>query len=179
MKNKLTIVLLLAASLFAAQAQPVVVNTNTSPPTLSGPGMDAIKSLATATNWLAAPFMTYGSETHDVGGGLALVYNITDTVGTMLRVDYYGNKWSMVSANLQLQLPITVASNAQVTTFGYTGISMPVSGSDKGTVQGLFGAGVDLKFPKLSRHWSAAVAAEYWTQERGVQWRFAPFVWKF
>ena len=163
----------------------VALNTNTSPPTLTGPGIDLLKYLGTATNWVVAPFMTYDTANHQYGGGLAGVINITSTLGTMLRVDYLGSEFYQVSAGLQLQAPISVGSNFMITPFGFSTIATPLSGagSQNGTVQGVFGSGLDFKFPNLSSHFSMAFDAEYWTArpggKAGLQWRFSPLVWRF
>lgn len=166
----------------AAQGQPL--NTNTSPPTLTGPGITALSTLATATNWLVAPFLEYSSDAaaDKYGGGLAAIVNLNEanTVATMLRVDYVGASWWMPSANLQLQLPIVIASNVTVTPFGFGGVALPLGGSrEKDQVAGIFGSGLDIKFNKLSRHWSMAFDVEYWSNMPGVQYRFSPFVWRF
>ena len=157
----------------------VALNTNNTP-TLSGPLVDFVGTLAEATNWLVAPFVTYASDTRSWGGGLAAVYNITDTVGTMLRYDYLDSSFNMVSANLQLQAPMVIASTVKVTFFGFTGVATALGGygEQNGTVQAIMGAGVDFK-PLSSKHWSCAFDAEYWTLRSGVQYRFAPFVWRF
>jgi len=183
MKKELTIVLLLAASLFAAQAQPVVLNTNTSPPTLAGPGVDAFNTITTATNWIVAPFFEYSPDAKEQqwGGGMAAIVNLNEsrTLATMLRADYVEGDWWMPSASLQLQFPITVASNITITPFAFTGVALPLGGKDKTTLQGVFGSGFDIKMNKLSKHWSMAFDVEYWSVANGIQYRFSPFVWKF
>lgn len=173
---------LLAVVALATAGYSQVLNTNTTPPTLSGPLIDALIDFSRATNWVVAPYATYSGDGNAWGGGLAAVYNLTPVVGTMLRVDWMENSFTMVSANLELSAPIMIADTVKVTPFGFTGIATPLGGDGPNnyTVQGIFGAGMDVKFPKLSSHWSMAFDAEYWTaRPETVQWRFAPFVWRF
>lgn len=171
---------LLALTGYSQTVQPVSLNTNTSPPTLSGPLIDVMGALATATNWVVAPFGTYSEADSKYGGGIAAVYNITEAVGSMFRFDYLDRNFNMVSASMELQQPIVIAGKLKVTTFAFSGIATTVggAGTENGTVQGVFGAGMDFK-PVSSKHWSAAFSAEYWSARDGVQWRFSPFVWKF
>ena len=86
----------------------------------------------------------------------------------------------MASANLQLQLPYDAfKSAARITPFGFVGGAYQFGGSADGSMIGILGAGLDVKFPKLSSNFSVAFDAEYWSDRPGVQWRFSPFVWKF
>lgn len=151
------------------------------------PFISLIGSLASASNIVVAAAAEYSPETSTYGASLALVYNITPVVGTMLRFDYLPGRvdgssdFSMVSANMQLQLPMTILGKVQWTWFGLSGIATPLGGAggDNGTVQGVFGAGADIKIPSLSSHWLMAFDVEKWTALPGLQYRFAPLVWKF
>ena len=180
-------ILYLAVGLLAVTGLSQTLNTNGPVPTLTGPFIDVVGQLATATNWVVAPFFTYVKDAHTWGGGIAAVYNITSAVGTMLRLDYVptaeagASDLSMVSANLQLQQSVTIANKVQVTMFGLSGIATPMggAGTDNGTVQGVFGAGADFKIPSLSSHWSMAFDVEKWTAMPGLEFRFSPLVWKF
>lgn len=163
------------------------IDTNANPPVLTGPFIDIIGSLASATNIVVAVAAEYSPDTSTFGASAALVYNITPVVGTMLRFDYLpgtvagSSDFSMVSANLQLQVPMTIAGKIQWTWFGLSGIATPLggAGTDNGTVQGVFGAGADIKIPSFSSHWSMAFDVEKWTALPGLQYRFSPLVWKF
>lgn len=82
-------------------------------PTISG-GLsqiwEAVKTtgLATATNYAVEPYLTYAPnapKSDRIGGGLFLAYNVNNYVGTGLGIDYLG-EFSLVSANVQLKLPI-------------------------------------------------------------------------
>lgn len=180
--RKYLIVTLLAA-LVSVAGYSQVLNTNTAPPTLTGPGMEALSFLSTATNWIVAPFLEYSPQAANdkYGGGLAAVINLNEsqTLATMLRVDYVGASWWMPSANLQLQFPIHIGSNVTVTPFGFGGASVPLGGKDQNTIAGIFGSGLDIKLNKLSKHWSIAADVEYWTNMPGPQYRFSPFVYRF
>ena len=131
-----------------------------------------------------APFVTLvqDNETkkNTFGGGLAGIFNLTDHAGTMIRVEELGGAFYMVSANLQLQLPFNAFNGAaRITPFGFVGGAMPFGSHADTSVMAITGAGMDIKFPKLSSHFSMAFDAEYWSDRPGVQWRFSPFVWKF
>jgi hypothetical protein len=191
MIRKLSILLLASAALLlpaplkaqtnSAPGPIVSINTSNVVPTLQGIGMDLLDQLSYATNWAVAPFMIYDEGSHQFGGGLAGIYNITPALGAMIRLDYLNQEVWMPSASLQFQAPITIASNVTVIPFGFTGIATPLGGAGKnnGTAVGMFGAGVDLSFPKLSKHYSFAADVEKWTSFDGYQIRISPFVWKF
>lgn len=179
---------LLAAFAISASAQTPTISTNSlGVPTLTlGKQIDtAIEALTTGTNWAVAPFMTYvhddtsGKELY--GGGLAGVYNISDLTAGMVRLDYLDQDFYMVGASLQLSLPFySFNGNVKNTPFGFAGGAYKFGGDAvNSSVIGIVGAGYDIKFPKLSEHWSMAFDVEYWSDRPGAQWRFSPFVWKF
>lgn len=163
------------------------LNTNTSPPTLTfGASITAVfDALATATNWtVIGPYATYvrDQEKHRNlwGGGVGAVYNLSPYAGTMIRMDMVDDDFYMVSGNLVLQVPFDSFNGAlRSTPFGFVGAAEPFGPNAKNGLVGIVGAGWDFKFPKLSQHWSMAFDAEYWSDRPGVQWRFAPFVFKF
>lgn len=163
------------------------LNTNTSPPTLTlGAGIDeAIAALTTATNWAVAPFLTLVKDAEADktlwGGGVAGVYNLSEHAASIVRLDYLDGNLYLLGADLQLSLPFdTFSGNMRNTPFGFVGGAWKFSsGQGDERVIGVVGAGYDLKFPKLSKHWSVAFDAEYWSDRPGVQWRFTPFVWRF
>jgi hypothetical protein len=183
MKHKL-LFSLLAVGLLAVtgHSQPISVNTNTTPATLEGPIWDAFSLLGTATNWAVAPFLTIAEKDgggNVYGGGIAGIYNITEQLGSMLRADFLDDNWNMVSGGLEFQWPIKLGDWGVIRPFGESLVAIPFGQNVNDKVLGILGAGADIKFPKLSRHWSMAFSAEFWTDRDGIQWRIAPFVWKF
>lgn len=160
--------------------------TNSLPaPSLSlGVSLDAaILELTTATNWTVAPFFTYHRDIekrkNDFGGGLAAIFNLTDKTATVLRVESLSRDFYLATGNLQLQLPFDAFNGkVRVTPFGFLGGGQKFGSGDNAFI-GIAGTGMDFKIPSFSKQWSAAFDAEYWSDRPGVQWRFAPFVWKF
>lgn len=140
---KLLASLLLAAGL-ALAGYSQTVNTNTTPPTLEGPGIIALKFLSQGTNWSVAPYGLYDTHTHKGGAGVAALYHVTPVFSAGMGVDYINSEIWMPSGDVQLGLPLTVMGKVDVTPFGYTGISTAISGrgDHNGTAVGIFGAGL-------------------------------------
>ena len=67
------------------------------------------KDIESATNIAVAPYATYGLQNHKVGGGILALYNFNNYVGAGMGLDYFGDKFSIVSANVELKLPIRAA----------------------------------------------------------------------
>lgn len=144
---------LLMAVGICATGYSQVLNTNVNPPVLSGPFIDFLGSLATATNWGVATFGIYtprSSNQNKSGGvwgvGAVALYNFNEYMGAGAGIDYLDNHVTMPSAQFQLQAPFRVGGTNGVTfrPFGFTGIAIPVGGEgdDNGTVAGIIGAGM-------------------------------------
>jgi len=163
-----------------------VLNTNTSPPTLTfGYALQGVfDAMTTASNWVAAPFVTIVQDTRTdktlYGGGIGLLYNLGEHSAAMVRLDALDNNFYLTSANLQLSLPFDIMSGkVRMTPFGFVGGAYKFgSEADDGMI-GVAGAGWDFKIPSFSKHYSFAFDAEYWSDRPGVQWRIAPIVWRF
>jgi hypothetical protein len=136
---------------------PVTLATNAAGmPFLSGPFVDIINTLGTATNWGVATFGIYepASNGHKAaaGAGAVFLYNINTYMAAGIGIDWMNNQVTMPSGQFQLQAPLHLGgtNGVTVTPFAFTGVATPVSGmgSDNGTVVGLFGAGLDVKIYK-------------------------------
>ena len=146
------ILLALVASIglmVTTSAQVITLNTNTSPPMLSGPFIDVLDKLSTGSNWMVAPYGIYSFDDKKAGAGLAILYDLTPagystnspTVGTGIRFEYYDENFSVVQGNIQFNVPLTIAGKVTLIPFGYTGIESPMSGNDT-SVSAVFGAGM-------------------------------------
>lgn len=134
-----------------------VLDTNTSPPTLSGPFIDMLGSLSTATNWGIATFGIYTPKTDKpgkagLGAGAVALYNITPYVATGVGIDWLNDDVTMPSAQVQFQAPLRIGgtNGVVVRPFAFTGVATPVAGmgDDNGNVVGIIGAGLGVKIWK-------------------------------
>ena len=132
---------------------PVVLDTNMSP-LLSGPFVEILDTLTTATNWGVAAFGIQTPHSKSTGkpaygAGALFLYNFNSYVGAGLGVDWIDGNTTMPSAQVQLSAPLFIggANGLRLTPFAFTGIATPVSGSDydNGTVVGIFGAGLGVR----------------------------------
>lgn len=163
---------------------PITLNTNGgSGPFFSGPIVDVLKDLSTATNWGFGAFSIIrpkaGNNPMALGGGAVALYNFNKFVGTGVGVDVLNNRVTMPSAQFQLQAPINLGgtNGVRATFFGLTGIATSVAGQgdDNYTVVGLFGGGLDVR---IYKGLGLFYCAEYRTGEPtlwhlvGVRWAF-------
>lgn len=146
----------------------VTLNTNGTVSFLSGPLMDAISTLGTATNWGVAAFGIYrpsvpayldcSAGTYCVpvpekkasyGGGVLALFNLNTYFAAGLGFDMLDDQTTMPSCQFQLQLPVKIGGEKGVTIvpFGFTGAAIPVGGTGdgNGTLEGLYGAGMNVK----------------------------------
>lgn len=164
MKTKLTI--LLAAVLLGATGYSQILDTNTNPPSLGGALGKATSFLSTGTNWSVYAGGLWNATTRQAGGRIAAVCKINDYAGTGLGLDVIDRDITMPTATLQLQAPIRLSSTVTLVTYGYTGMSMGISGmrEGNGTVGGLLGAGEALC---IKEHFRLSVGAEVRTGFKG------------
>ena len=136
---------------------PITLNTNsTGTPFLSGPLVELLTTLSSATNWGVATFGIYEpkSDRHKAsyGFGAVALYNINTYMAMGVGIDCLDNQVTMPSGQFQLQAPLHLGgtNGLTVTPFAFTGVATPVSGmgTDNGAVVGLFGAGLDVKIYK-------------------------------
>jgi hypothetical protein len=150
---------ILAVCALALTGYSQVLDTNTSPPTLSGPFVDFLGSLSQATNWGVATFGIYtphsstsSSSGASYGAGAVVLYNISPYVATGVGIDWLDKNVTMPSAQVQFQAPIRIGGTNGVIfrPFAFTGVATPVAGegTDNGTAVGLFGAGIGVKIYK-------------------------------
>jgi hypothetical protein len=161
--KKLLTLLFFVSLLGVSQAQ-----TTAPAPSISG-GLTEIwqafstSGLATATNYAVEPYITYAPSAPkgaQVGGGVFIAYNVNDYLGAGLGVDYLG-QFSLVSANVQLKMPISVgkyipssvtflnfATNAVITPFAIGGLGKGLSGNTAGAIA-VTDAGAYLSFGHL------------------------------
>jgi hypothetical protein len=145
---------LLAVCALALSGYSQVLDTNTTPPTLSGPFIDFLGSLSTATNWGVATFAIYsprgGSDGKGSAGmGAVALYNISPYVATGVGIDWLDNDVTMPSGQIQFQAPFRIGgtNGVVVRPFAFTGVATPIAGAghDNGSVVGLIGAGLGVK----------------------------------
>lgn len=112
--KKLVLVIGFMAAAFTLNAQVsnvdilFVTGTSTNSSPIKSAIEQDIQSIANATNWVVAPYATYGISGEakgKIGGGVLVGYDFTDNVGFFFAGDYLG-KWSLFSGQLQLKLPI-------------------------------------------------------------------------
>src|ERR1035441_9178820 len=86
---------------------PVLSDTNGTP-FLSGPAMNLISTLTTATNWGVAGFgiLAPASAGHkaSMGAGLVALYNINTYMASGIGIDWLDNQTTMPSGQFQLQI---------------------------------------------------------------------------
>jgi len=179
--NKYIAITIIALTCLAASAaepatvsSPVVLNTNTSPPTLGGPFIELLQNISTWSNLTVAPYAIYDSGTKDYGAGLMLMYNANTYLAGGIGCQYLNKEVWMPNAQFQFQAPFTIAGKIVLVPFGFTGIGTPVSGrqDDNGTPVGIFGAGLAAKIygEQEGNHLSAFFACAKWTSFDGQQW---------
>ena len=99
-----------------------------------------------ATNYAVEPYITYAPQAPSkskVGGGVFIVYNINEYVGTGLGLDYLG-QFSLVSANIQLKVDTHpfkgltwfggALTNVAVTPFAIGGLGKATGGTSAGAI---------------------------------------------
>lgn len=110
--------------------------------------LDHFSPLLNATNWTVAPYATYAPNAPTkFGGGVLVIYNVSDYVGAGLGVDWLGNL-SMTSGNLSLRYPIHVGG-VTATPFVLAALATPVggAGTDNGGVATIQVAGFAIATP--------------------------------
>ena len=164
-----------AVLLAALLALPAAGQTNLPP--AAPPTPPAASQAALGANWMAVPFLTYstGSAQH-VGGGLAIISEITPTVATGLRLDYLDGSVWMPSMSLQLQTHVPIGRLTLVP-FAFSGAATPLSGSSAGAAVGIVGAGLAVRVAEWHGVGLDVVAdLEHWTSVGGTQARFGLIV---
>jgi hypothetical protein len=180
MTPKLTI--LLAFGLACQASAQIVIKTNatvwvtnyvtvpvagstpgTNAPLVSGPAADAWSFITTAgvSNWMVAPFGIYSTTSKEWGGGLAVGYKLSEFVVPVLRLDYLAGDIWMPSANLQLQVPVTIMGKFTLIPFTFAGVATTIAGggADNGTAVGMLGIGGAVR---LSSHVDLVGDYELW-----------------
>lgn len=137
MKRTFSILALLGL-LYTANAQ-----TNTTPPVAS----TIWDYLTTGSNYWAAPYATASVQGSGFGGGIAVGYNLSQTVNPVLRLDYFNGHFYMPSLTAQLQPPVTLFGKFPVIPFGIAGAGTTIGGNgvNNGTMVTILGAGVALR----------------------------------
>lgn len=151
------------------------------------------------TNWLFEAHGLYApSLAQKYGGGVGVLFPLSDYVVTGIRLDYVDGGFWMPSGNVGLQLPIKLPFlGLKVTPFGYAGIGVPVSGATFGSIQipgrppvdnngqptAIIGYGAALRLwtsADGSKLFDLAGDTESWSGFPGQQYRFAAlFKWAF
>ena len=169
--------LLSAITGLACLCASAAVNTNTTPPTLEGPGIIALNFLTQGTNWSIAPYGLYDTHTKMGGAGLAALYSVTEVFSAGMGLDYINDEIWMPSGNVQLGLPMTIMGKVKVTPLAYTGLSTSISGRGdrNGDAVGIFGAGMGAG---VYKHLSVFAAWEKRSTFEGELVRFG-LSWKF
>lgn len=175
--KRYTITLLAALALTCA-GYSQIVDTNTSPPSLGGFWNDAIHFVGTGTNWsFYADAIIPTEKSLSPGGGVFAYCAINEYAGAAMGFDVVDKDITMPSVSVQLQVPVQLGQNVRLVPYGYTGMSMPLSGrgDDNGTVNGLIGAGVAVC---IKDHFRAFAGSELRTGfagefiRAGIGWHF-------
>lgn len=172
MKKVTSLLALIGLLAMSAAAQEQTTNSTA---IISGPAAEAFDFITTAgvSNWMVAPYGIYDSGSKEFGGGIAVAYKLSDFVVPTLRMDYLHSEIWMPSADLQLQVPLTIAGKWKAYPFVFAGIATPVSGQhdDNGTAVGMFGAGLAIR---LSNRFDLVGDVESWqgASFSGLQYRF-------
>lgn len=177
MKKLLLSAIIGLSCLVAGAADIITVNTNTSPPTLEGPGIIALNFLSQGTNWSVAPYGLYDTHTKKGGVGVGAFYHVTDIFSAGMGLDYINDEIWMPSGNLQLGLPITIMGKVKLTPLAYTGLSTSISGRGdrNGDAVGIFGAGGAFTVWKdlsLGIAWEKRSTFEGELLRFGASWKF-------
>lgn len=143
MKPRLFSTVLLTLALAGASLIPASAQTNAPGSGIFGRlGSELDNSgLLSASNYSVSPYGTFARSApkgQRWGGGILAVYNVNANVGMGLGVDYLG-RFSMVSGNATLQLPIhplqsfsvlpEVLRTVEVDPFVLAGVGRPMSGA--------------------------------------------------
>lgn len=176
--NIIGVVLLCATGNAQTNTNTVPVTTNTVPtiPEYVNTWLGFLSS--TATNWLVAPYAIYvDDDVNQLGGGVAVMYSLSQYALTGLRMDYVHDELWMPSVNLTLQLPIKLANKVTVSPFAITGLATPLGGrgDDNGEAVAIVGGGVAAQ---ITKKFGLVYDAEMWTGFDGTQHRFGLY-WKF
>ncbi len=166
-------------SLLGLVALTATAQTNTNLPPASVQVVTQLEQFLSGagTNLMVIPYGIYSSgDGGKYGGGLCLAYKLSDYVVPGFRIDYLHSQFYQGSITTQLQLPIKF-SVATIFPFGLAGMSVPFSGagSDNGTVQGVAGLGLAVKFNGggwLATHLDLVADWEKWSAMNGDQYRF-------
>jgi hypothetical protein len=146
-----------------AHGQDIVVtnaiSTNSSP--FYQPIVNVWKDVENVTNVGAFVYGSYspasGKTKEQFGGGLMVFYDMTKYVGAGAGVDYWGQNWEMVSANIKLQLPTHPLASYGLPGFTMTplviaGVGTPMNASlgSGGSAVTREGVGVDFGVFRLA-----------------------------
>jgi hypothetical protein len=144
--KKILFLLALELAMFNNLRAQTLVDTNLNPPSISGGLMEtyealAASGLATATNYAVEPYLTYAPNApsaNRIGGGILVVYNVSQFVGAGIGADYLG-QFSLVSANMSIKLPLHPFTflggswtNVALVPFALAGVGTPLSGTSAG-----------------------------------------------
>jgi len=127
-------------------------------PTIQGGAQEIVDAIGSGSNGFASIYGTYApniAAPQKFGGGILGGWNFNNYVGTALGLDWLG-QFSMVSANVTLQIPIYPFRNSQIvwlrpvmiTPLGIIGAGHPMTGSSSG-VSEISDVGGQMKFG----HW--------------------------
>ncbi len=139
-----TVLLFLMMATARAQTTNTPPDTNTTSSGVLSELWDSLSQsgLLKATNYSFEPYGTYAPDVpkgSKYGGGLFAAYNFNNYAGLGLGVDYLG-QFSLVSANVQLKLPMRpfanfgALSNLVVTPFVLTGVGKGLSGTGNSAI---------------------------------------------
>lgn len=176
MKKPLTIIAL-SCALVTTQAQQIEsTNSTTIGTTITGPASDFLSFISASSNLMCAAYGIVSTDGKKYGGGIGLGFRVSDLVVPTLRLDYYDQKVWMPSANLQLQLPLHLGGNTNITytPFTFAGVATPLSGKgdDNGEPVGMLGIGAAVR---IGKHWGLIADFEHWTGFDADQLRFGAY----
>lgn len=114
---------------------------------------------ANSSNWMAVAGGTIDLDQSGYGGFFALAYKINDYLWSAGRLDYLHGDLTLVTANVQLGLPIKIVNKFTAYPMVYAAAGTPISGagSKDGTLASILGAGMAIR---LSDKWDLIASYE-------------------
>lgn len=147
--------------------------TNTDIPSWYGELWDTLGH----TNLMVAPYgiWWHGDKIDKFGGGIGLLYKLSDYTAAGMRLDYIDKQVFMPSGQFQLQVPVSISANVKAIPFAFTGVAVPLQYQNAGNAIGIFGIGAAIQ---VSSHVDIVFDYEKWSNFNGNQLRFG-FLYKF
>ena len=164
MKKLIAVISLSAALTVGAQ-------TNT-PPESIWTGLENIaKSIGSdmPTNIAVIPYGVWSAKTHDMGGGMFLLWDVTQNVGMGMGMELIGKDWFSPSADVTLKtqihpLAFLGLTNVVATPYLMAGATTPLGGTQASSLGALAGGGLSVDFAHVFGGTVSVVGGDnYWS----------------